>query len=153
MNQQQEAFDFQVRRYVYDVTLERGYPPALAETSEALRVPIVDVRGAFERLAAGRVLVLQRDTGEILMASPFSAVPTPFVVELTPGGYSCFGNCIWDSLGIAAMTAQDARIKTACGDCGTAMEVTVANGAVQHAEGLVHFAIPALHWWDDIVFN
>jgi Alkylmercury lyase len=85
------------------------------------------------------------------MANPFSAVPTPFVVELRQ--YSCFGNCIWDSLGIAAMTGRDARIKTACGDCGTAMEVTVANGALQHTEGLVHFAIPARHWWDDIVYN
>ena len=116
-------------------------------------MPVADVLGALQRLAAGHVLVLQPDTGEILMANPFSAVPTPFVVELAPGGYSCFGNCVWDSLGIAAMTGQDARIKTACGDCGTAMEVTVANGSVQQAEGLVHFAIPALHWWDDIVFN
>jgi hypothetical protein len=33
------------------------------------------------------------------------------------------------------------------------MEVTLANGALQHAEGLAHFAIPARHWWDDIVFN
>ena len=151
MNQQPEEFDFRVRRYVYDVTLERGYPPALAETAVAFGVPIADVRGAFQRLAAGRVLVLQPDTGEILMANPFSAVPTPFVVEIE--GYSCFGNCIWDSLGIAAMTGQDVRIKTACGDCGTAMEVTVANGGLQHTEGLVHFAIPALHWWDDIVYN
>jgi Alkylmercury lyase len=151
MNQQPEEFDFQVRRYVYDVTLGRGYPPALAETSEHFQAPVADVRGALQRLAAGWVLVLQPDTGEILMANPFSAVPTPFVVELA--GYSCFGNCIWDSLGIAAMTGRDARIKTACGDCGAAMEVTVANGSVQHADGLVHFAIPALHWWDDIVYN
>jgi len=153
MNQPPEAFDFRVRRYVYDVTLGRGYPPTLTETSDHFRMPVADVLGALQRLAAGHVLVLQPDTGEILMANPFSAAPTPFVVELAPGGYSCFGNCVWDSLGIAAMTGQDARIKTACGDCGTAMEITVANGSVQQAEGLVHFAIPALHWWDDIVFN
>ena len=151
MNPQPEDLDFQVRRYVYDSTLARGVPPLLAEVSENLQVSVAEVRDAFHRLGAGRVLVLQPDSGEILMASPFSAVPTPFVVEL--GDFSCFGNCIWDALGIAAMTGRDARVLTACGDCGTAMEVTLANGALRHAEGLAHFAIPARHWWDDIVFN
>jgi hypothetical protein len=151
MNPQPEDLDFRVRRMVYEVALERGRPPLLAETAETLCTSVADVREAFRRLAAAHVLVLQPDRDEILMASPFSVVPTPFVVEL--GGTSCFGNCIWDALGIAAMTGQDARIKSACGDCGTAMEMTVANGALQHAEGLAHFAVPARHWWDDIVFN
>jgi hypothetical protein len=153
MNGQPEDLDFRVRRYVYGVTLARGRPPLLAETSEYLRVSVSDVRGAFQRLAAGRVLVLQPDTGEILMASPFSAVSTPFFVELAPGGYSCFGNCIWDALGIAAMTGRDASIVTACADCGTAMEVQVAGGIVQPTEGLAHFAVPARRWWEDIVFT
>jgi hypothetical protein len=146
-----QEFDYQVRRYVYEATLKRGYPPAISEASAHFGVPASEVGDAFRRLAAGRVLVLQPDTGEILMASPFSGVPTPFVVELA--GYSCFGNCIWDALGIAAMTGQDARIKTSCGDCGAATEVRVGGGAVQNPEGLAHFAVPARHWWDDIVFN
>jgi hypothetical protein len=151
MSGQPEDLDSHVRSYVYEVTLARGYPPTIAETVERLRVPPSDLRRAFERLAAAHVLVLQPDGGEILMASPFSAVPTPFVVELRD--YSCFGNCIWDALGIAAMTGQDARIRTSCADCGAAMEVRVSGGAVQYAGGLAHFAIPARHWWDDIVFN
>jgi hypothetical protein len=67
--------------------------------------------------------------------------------------YSCFGNCIWDALGIAAMLKQNARIKTACGDCGTAMEVAIIDGEVQGGLGSIHFAIPARQWWDDIVFT
>lgn len=151
MHQNSEEFDPHVRRYVYDVTLKRGHPPSLAETSAQLETPLEQVGAAFRRLAAGRVLVLQRDTDEILMANPFSAVPTPFLVELD--AFSCFGPCIWDALGIAAMLKQNARIQTACGDCGTAMEVAVINGAVQADHGLMHFAVPARHWWDDIVFN
>jgi hypothetical protein len=146
-----EEFDREVRRTVYDVTVRRGRPPALAEAAAALRVPVSEVGEAFRRLAAGRVLVLQPEGGEIGMAGPFSAVPTPFVVELPE--YSCHGNCIWDALGIAAMTGQDARIRTACADCGTAMEVRVANGTLQYTEGLAHFAVPARHWWDEIVFT
>jgi len=110
-----------------------------------------EVSAAFQRLVAGRVLVLQPESGEILMANPFSAVPTPFLVQLD--AYSCYGNCIWDALGVLAMLKTDGRIATSCPDCGTALEVRVANGSVQATQGLIHFAIPALHWWDDIVFT
>lgn len=151
MNQPLEELDRQVRRQIYDLAMARGYPPTLAEAAERLRAAVPDVRAAYERLAAGHIVVLQRDTGEILMANPFSAVPTPFVVEIA--GFSCFGNCIWDALGIAAMLHKDAHIRTACGDCGTAMQLQVVDVALQPSDGLVHFAIPALHWWDDIVFN
>jgi len=88
---------------------------------------------------------------QILMANPFSAVPTPVVVELA--SYSCFANCIWDALGVPAMLKQDARIKTACGDCGLALEVSVVGGQVHDGTSVVHFAVPAHHWWDDVVFS
>jgi hypothetical protein len=143
--------DGQVRRHVYDVTMHRGHPPTLAETSSALGLTIEDTRAAFERLASGHVLVLQPGTGEILMAAPFSAVPTPFLVELP--SFSCFGNCIWDALGIPVMLKVNGRIKTACGDCGKALEITVAGGKAYGDGSVIHFAIPAHHWWDDIVFN
>lgn len=143
--------DRNVRRFVYDVTLRRGYPPTVAETATGLSAAQGDVRASFQRLAAGRVLVLQPGSGEILMANPFSAVPTPFLVELDD--YSCYGNCIYDALGIPAMLHKDARIKTSCGDCGLAMEVRIVKGSLRAVEGIIHFAIPALHWWDDIVFN
>jgi len=151
MNQSTEEFDYQVRKAVYEVTLQRGYPPTLVEASSQLQADLQEVGAAFQRLAAGRVLVLQPESGEILMANPFSAVPTPFLVELD--AYSCYGNCIWDALGVLAMLKKDGRIATSCPDCGTAMQVRVANGFVQETQGLIHFAIPALHWWDDIVFT
>jgi len=151
MNQSTEEFDYQVRKAVYEVTLQRGYPPTLVEASSQLQADLQEVGAAFQRLAAGRVLVLQPESGEILMANPFSAVPTPFLVELD--AYSCYGNCIWDALGVLAMLKKDGRIATSCPDCGTAMQVRVANGSVQATQGLIHFAIPAVQWWDDIVFT
>jgi hypothetical protein len=108
------------------------------------------VAESFRRLAGGRILVLQRDSGEILMAPPYSAVPTPFAVETSH--YATYGNCIWDALGIAAMLGIDAKIVTSCGDCGTAAEVVVEDGAVR-GDGLIHFALPARQWWNDIVFT
>ncbi|GAC1618994.1 MAG: hypothetical protein PVS2B2_04300 [Candidatus Acidiferrum sp.] len=95
------------------------------------------------------MLVLQ-PSGEVLMANPFSAVPTPFVTEV--GARRWFGNCIWDSLGILATLQADGRVLTSCGCCGDSMVLNLRGGMLT-GDGIVHFAIPARHWWDDIVFN
>jgi hypothetical protein len=149
--QEKNALDKTVRHYVYDYVMRVGLPPAIAETSSALSRSPDEVRASFQRLADGHILVLQKGSGEILMANPFSAVPTPFLVKA--GGRSYYGNCIWDAMGIPAMLKQDAAIEASCGCCSTAMNLKVTNSSLEDARGVAHFAIPAAHWWDDIVFN
>jgi len=134
-----DSLDRDIRWHVYDSAMKCGILPTSRDLAERLGVAIDDVREGLQRLGAARMLVLQRD-GEILMAMPFSTVPTPFVVETAE--FSAYGNCIWDAMGIAAMTHRDARIVTSCADCGTASEVRVEGGEV-FGEGVVHFAIPA----------
>jgi Alkylmercury lyase len=145
------SFDRRVRRFVYDYTMNEGLPPKVEQAASGLRTTAAEVEASFQRLADAHVLVLQKDSREILMANPFSAVPTPFLVRA--GDQSYYGNCIWDAMGIPAMLDKGARIETSCGCCRTAMELSVENGALVEASGLIHFAIPAVHWWDDIVFN
>ncbi len=145
------TFDQEVRRYAYDQVMQTGVAPTIAATASALASTPAEIRAAFQRLAETRMLVLQRDTGEILMANPFSAVPTPFLAQVD--GRSYYGNCIWDVLGIPAMLGRDALIQTSCGDCGTAMPLRVINGTLEPAAGLVHFAVPAARWWADIAFS
>jgi hypothetical protein len=145
------AFDLEARYHIYDICMKRGQPPLIGELSTLLSAPTEQVREALANLAEAHMLVLQKDTGEILMANPFSAVPTGFLVE-TPK-FVCYGNCIWDSLGIAAMLHQDVHIRTSCADCGHSLELKILDGEVRGDEGLIHFAIPARHWWDDIVFT
>jgi hypothetical protein len=98
------------------------------------------------------ILVLQ-ENDEILMANPFSAVPTAFLV--TAGKRSWWGNCIWDAMGIAAMVRSDATISTGCGDCNDALRIDVegASGRLVGGEGIVHFSVPASRWWDNIKFT
>ncbi|MDQ3685267.1 MAG: alkylmercury lyase family protein [Acidobacteriota bacterium] len=149
--QEKIAFDKVVRSHVYDYVMREGLPPTIAETSSALSKSLDEVRDSLQHLADGHILVLQKESGEILMANPFSAVPTPFLVKA--GGRSYYGNCIWDVMGIPAMLKQDAAIGASCGCCSTAMNLNVTNGSLGQARGIAHFAIPAAHWWDDIVFN
>jgi len=149
--QERIALDKVVRPYVYDYVMREGLPPTIAETSSALSRSPDEVRASFQRLADGHILVLQKGSGEVLMANPFSAVPTPFLVKAGDRYY--YGNCIWDAMGIPAMLKQDAAIEASCGCCSTAMRLKITNGSLEGAHGIAHFAIPAAHWWDDIVFN
>jgi hypothetical protein len=146
-----EEQDRAVRIAVYEATVDRGTPPLVAELSGRLDLPPEAVRASLERLAEGRALVLQPDSREILMASPFSAVPTPFAAEVR--GRLYFANCIWDAFGIPAMLGTDARISASCGCCGEAMRASVGDGALDPLDGVVHFAVPAHRWWQDIVYN
>jgi hypothetical protein len=148
---QQDRLDLEIRRHVYDQLLSGHAAPTIASTADALSVEPSEVRAGFERLAQARVLVLQQDSREIMMANPFSAVPTPFHVEA--GGRNWWASCVWDALGILAMVKQDGRILTACGDCGEAMTLTIKGGALAESDGIIHFGLPAQHWWDNIVFT
>ena len=142
--------DREVRRVVYEMTMRSGIPPLARDVAHVLGGREEDAFGAFKRLAETRVLVLQRDVAEILMAMPYSAVPTPFVVHA--GEVRSYANCMWDALGIAAMRHIDAHIHTSCADCGDAVEIRVVRESAL-GEGVVHFARPVREWWNDIVFT
>jgi len=143
--------DLDVRRHVYDGAIERCQIPSASALAEITGLAERDVRASLKRLADAHMLVLQPENGEILMANPFSAVPTPFVVTTKAGSW--YGNCIWDGMGIAAMLDSDAVIDSSCGCCGMAMRLEVPRECRDDDQRVAHFAIPAKHWWDDIVFN
>ncbi|MEA2575825.1 MAG: hypothetical protein QOH93_3123 [Chloroflexia bacterium] len=143
--------DKEVRRVIFDTLMRTGKAPLSVEVASTMGVSHDAVRESFQRLADAHMLLLQRASGEILMGGPFSAVSTPFQVE--SGGVSYWGNCIWDALGIPAMLHQDAVITTTCGDCGERMQLSVEGGKLAPAEGIIHFAIPARHWWDNLVYT
>lgn len=143
-------FDLRVRALVYDRFISTGRAPSVADIALAEKVTGDDAKVALQKLADKHQLVLQSN-GEVLMANPFSAVPTPYVVQTAERAY--WGNCIWDAMGIPNMLGADAGITTACPDCGDAMQLTVEGGRLAPAEGIVHFAVPARKWWDDIVYS
>ena len=105
---------------------------------------------AFANLAAGHVYVLEPgDPTRLRMANPFSAVPSAFRVDA--GGRTYFGNCIWDALGILAMLGGEGAVATECPDCDEPLHLKVRAGRLEPTEAVVHFAVPARHWWDDII--
>jgi hypothetical protein len=147
-----ESLAQDVRLYVFREAAATGNVPQPPQVSRALGRPEPDVRAALQELAAGKVLILAPNSGEIWAANPFCAVPSGF--RVSAAGKRYWGICIWDALGIvAALGTGDAVITAPCGDCGTRMTLELREARLVRDEGVVHFAVPAHHWWDNIGFT
>jgi len=143
--------DADVRVQIYQNFISTGRAPSASALAEAMGVAVDEIRTSLERLASTRTLALQPESREILFAAPLSAVPTPYVVHAR--SQSFFAPCAWDALGVIGMLKADGSIETSCPCCGEGMSVEVRDGAPLAHAGLVHFALPARQWWDNIVFT
>ena len=141
--------DRRVRTAVYRHIIETTRPPGLAALAAAAQVDEPAAADALRRLADRHALVLRPNTTDIWMAHPFSGVETPFPVEAR--GLTYFANCAWDAAGILAMVG-DGRCTTACADCDEPLSFFVRAGLFR-GSGLVHFAVPARRFWEDIAFT
>ena len=138
--------DLDVRRRTYGLFAELGRAPRSDELGDP-----EEVRASWRRLHEQHALVLDVATGELLMANPFSAVPTPYHVEAD--GRHWYGNCAWDAIGICGALHANGQIATSCPDCGEAIELGIEDGHPDDESLLFHCLVPAAHWWDDIVFT
>lgn len=137
-----------VRLFVYAQMVETSAAPTVAETARALARTEPEVELAYRALADARMLVLRPNSLTVWMAMPFSNMQTAFTV--IAGGRAYYANCAWDAFGVPAVLGIDARIFTTCADCGGALERKVSHGTLTETRGLVHFAVPARQWWDNV---
>ena len=144
-------FDRKVFTAVYDSLLENCHTPLAAELAQGISSSEEEVKKSFRRLAEAHYFLPQKRSGEILMAFPFSAVPTGY--EVKAGNRSWYANCAWDALGIIKVIEADAQVKTSCPCCGEAMTLRVENGKLVESDGVIHFAVPARKWWENVVFT
>ncbi len=141
---------------VDDAALRHQIYRHFADTGDAPTLPTLaqwvggepEARRALHRLHDAHAVVLDED-GTIQMALPFSAVPTAH--KVVAGDRSWFANCAWDSLAIPAALDIDAVIESEWLDTGEPVELAISDGRLRHTDGFIHFAVPARHWWDDIV--
>ena len=109
------------------------------------------VRDGWRSLHAAHALVLNPATDEIRMANPFSAVPTAYRVLANDRWW--YANCAWDAFGILGAFDVDGRVESSCPDCGEPYTIDVRDSAIDRSDLLFHCLVPAVHWWDDIVFT
>jgi len=146
-----DGADLALRNRTYALFVELGRAPTVAEVAERARATVDDVRAGWGRLHEQHAIVLDADGERLRMANPFSAVPTPFLVEA--GGRAWYANCAWDAFGICAALHVDGRFETTCPDCGEPLDVDVRDGRPSDESLLFHCLVPAGRWWADIVFT
>ena len=143
-----DAFERQVRASVIQTLRDTGEAPSAAAVARRLGVGQSRVSSALHCLADEHALVLV-GTDRVMMAHPFSGIPSDFVVTI--GDDTWFANCVWDGLSILALLG-DGTLETHSPATGEAMTFAVRDGAVE-GDAIVHLLVPARHFWDDIVFT
>jgi alkylmercury lyase-like protein len=142
------ALDRDVRLAVSRKFIDEEVPPAVDELAAQLGTDAPAIEASLRRLEDAHMLTLVPGTSSVWMAFPFSAIPTPFEVRVGHRRY--FANCIWDALGIPVCLDADGTIDSSCPDCSEPLRLEVQNGSLVPAEGVIHFAVPAARWWEDI---
>lgn len=145
-------FERHVRAAVYTAFRDRSWPPSAAELADALRASPEEISSALRNLAEEHCLVLLPGTESIWMAHPFSGIETDFVVTL--GDRRWFANCVWDGLSILALFGGETggSFDTHSPATGEELRFEVSQGEVRGL-GIVHFLVPARHFWDDIGYT
>jgi len=145
-------FDTAVKLHIYRTIAETTKAPSAAEVAQSLGVDVPEVEAAFGRLHGRRLLVPEpADPSHIRMAPPFSGIATPFPVVVQGRRY--FANCVWDAFGIPAALHADAVIPASDGFDGEPIMLAVKDQRPVPQPCVIHFAVPAAHWWDDIVYT
>jgi hypothetical protein len=143
--------DLEVKLAVYRHFAETARRPTPAEIATRVGASDTDVLAAWARLRAQRVMVLETDGAAIRMAPPFSGVPTQHVAVVAGKRY--FANCAWDVLGVPAALQQPGRVESRCEQSGEPFRLEIGRDGPEASDWLFHCAVPAAHWWDDIVFT
>ena len=145
-------YDTAVKLNIYETIALTTQAPTSAVVAKALSTSSEEVEAAFERLYKKRLLVPEPgDPSRIRMAPPFSGVETPFRVKVQETFY--YANCVWDALGIAAVLQADAIIEASDGQSGEPMRLELRNGQPVPEACVIHFAVSAAQWWDDIIYT
>ena len=145
-------FDTTVKLAIYEITAETGRVPNSSAVSQTINIDESEVVAAFGRLHAKRLLLPEPDDSRrIRMAPPFSGIATAFPVEANGKDY--FANCVWDAYGIAAALHCDAVSRASDGHTGEPLTLEVKNGQPILKPYVAHFAVPAAHWWDNLIFT
>jgi len=131
--------------------IDHGYAPDADELASLLGVTEKVIAAALDALAAYHGVVLHPGTSKIWVIHPFSLAPTSFTV--TAGERLWWGNCAWCSFGVAALLDQDVTITTALGADRQQVKLHIRNGQLVEDEYYVHFPIPMMQAWDNVVYT
>jgi hypothetical protein len=139
-----------LRVSVYRDFSELGRSGQPSELAESLGASESSIREGLRQLAIERHVVLD-ESGAVVMAHPFAAVPLGFpVMGARP---LWWGGCAWDSFALPHVLPHDHEVlvATRCPNCDRAHAWSVSKESAPVGDQVAHFLTPAARIWDDVV--
>jgi hypothetical protein len=144
-----------VRTAVYEHFLQNAEPPLAEQLMTQFSLTRAETIALLRDLAESRGLAVVKGTSRILMAWPFSAIATPFLVHARGKRY--YANCSWDAIAFHAMLGNDPiLIASFCHFCAGPIAIHLTNGRatkVEPAATIVYLALRPTQWWEDIILT
>ena len=141
-----------VRAFIYEHFAESTCAPAIDDIARRFDITSEQAGQALATLHERHALFLEPGTTNVRLANPFSAIPTPFKVDVR--GKSYWANCAWDCFGIVvALHASEASIYSTCAHSGSALCISITHDQIISMGEIVHVFVPFQHWYDDLVFT
>lgn len=142
-----------IRKFVFDYFVEYSRAPHVEEIMGRFKISKQEVFDAQDSLEKARLLYRLKGTQRILMAHPFSNMPTPFLVR-TENGKRYYANCAWDSIALHFVLSQPVQVESYCFHCNDPVQLGLKNERLvekKPEDVLIHFSKPLAQWWDDVV--
>jgi hypothetical protein len=141
-----------LRKFVFDRFIETATAPLVEEVMQRFHLGRDAAAEQLVALQAAHHLLLLPGTQRILMANPFSNLPTPFRVATETKRY--YANCAWDAIALHVLLEKDVRISSFCHHCAAPIEFRLSQGQRVKDEGkdlLVFLGTPVAKWYDNLV--
>jgi len=144
----------EVRKYIFDYFLSNSRAPVLEEIMDRFGLTRKEAAKVLEELELAHHVIRVPGTNRILMANPFSALDTPFRVEV--GAKEYFAACAWDAVAYHVMLSRDTQVRSFCHHCAEPIKIKFSEGRPVSSKPLlpiVYLALPAVKWWENIVIT
>jgi len=147
-----DALIWSVRTFIFETFVATTRAPQLTEIMQAFNLSTEQATDVLFALHEKHAIFLDPGTIDIRIANPFSAIPTPFLVDVNDKTYTA--NCAWDCFGVvAALHAKEALIHSVCTQSAMPVHMEIHQGQVVPTSTLIHVLVPFQQWYDDMVFT
>ena len=142
-----------VRQRIYEHFLATSRPPLVEELMTEFSLTRAETVAVIRDLVETRGVAVVKGTSRILMAWPFSAIATPFLVRARDTSW--YANCSWDAIAFHAMLGEDdVSIESFCHHCARPIRIELSGGRatlVVPKSTVVYLELRPSQWWEDII--
>lgn len=142
-----------IRKFIYDTFIKTSHAPLLEQIVSEFTISKPDVERYLNILAERRLIVMQPFTNRILMAQPFSNIPTHWIVKCSPD-HTYYANCAWDTIAMHFALHKSIDVESFCVHCCEPIKIRLENEAFVRKDPqtlLIAISKPASRWWDNVV--